>query len=93
MAATFSQFPATFRDMPLKTDLFICQARESSLVPAGFLTAQFLKANTIYEACVVMGVFVGVYLHRLHGGSKKWIYLCSSSFLASIHIPFPLEIE
>ena len=36
----------------LSINMFIYQARESSLGPAGFLTAQFLQ---IYEAFVVRG--------------------------------------
>ena len=39
---------------------FIYQARESSLVPAGFLTAQFLQEKVIYEAFVVMGELMGL---------------------------------
>ena len=37
---------------PYSGNLFIYQARESSLVPAGFLTAQFLQKLYIYEAFV-----------------------------------------
>ena len=37
------------------TDQPTYQARESSLVPAGFQTAQFLQKLQIYEAFVVMG--------------------------------------
>ena len=46
-------------------DLFIYLARESSLVPAGFLTAQFLQKLYIYEAFVVMEdpEQYGTYLH------------------------------
>ena len=40
---------------PSLFNLFIYQARESSLVSAGFLTAQFLKKTVVYETCVVMG--------------------------------------
>ena len=39
----------------LYSNLFIYKARESSLVPSGFLTAQFLQKLKIYEAFVVMG--------------------------------------
>ena len=39
----------------LCTNLLIYQAKESSLVPAGFLTAQFLQKNLFYEAFLVMG--------------------------------------
>ena len=35
--------------------MFIYQAKESSLVPAGFLTAHFLQELKVYEAFVVMG--------------------------------------
>ena len=36
-------------------NFFIYQARECSLVPAGFLAAHFLQKKRIYEAFVVMG--------------------------------------
>ena len=40
---------------PSLFNLFIYQARESSLDPAGILTAQFLKKNVVYETFVVIG--------------------------------------
>ena len=66
-------------------NLFIYQARESSLVPAGFLTAQFLHKLLIYEAFVVEGK-LGL---RLPEGKGKYRQVHSSSFQASIHFPFP----
>ena len=35
--------------------VLIYQLRESSLVPSGFLIAQFLRESAVYEAFVVMG--------------------------------------
>ena len=46
-------------------NLFIYQARESSLVPAGFLTAEFLQKKVIFEAFVLMGKLVWCFFSLL----------------------------
>ena len=68
--------------MPWKSNLFIYNARESSLVSA---------ESVIYEAFVVIGVVHGVSLHCLHGEREKWRHIRPSSFQASLHIPVPPE--
>ena len=45
----------TRQGRPVGSNMFIHQARDSSLVLAGFLTAQFLQKLYIYGAFVVMG--------------------------------------
>ena len=47
--------PTTDNSQGHHHNLFMYQARESSLVPAGFLRAQFLQKQLVYETFVVMG--------------------------------------
>ena len=66
-----------------EVNLFIYQARESNLVPAGFLTARFLQKLCIYEAFDVEGK-LGL---GLHGGKGKCRQLHPAFFQASLHLP------
>ena len=70
-------------------NLFIYQARESSLVQVSDTSVS--AENVIYEAFVMMGLVSVVSLHCFHGETEMWRQVCSSSFQASLNIPFPPE--
>ena len=66
---------------PLPTFFFFNLARESSQVPAGFLTGKFLQKQWIYEAFVV--VEWGASLHCLNGWTGKTRHLICDIWLVS----------
>ena len=70
------------------SNLFIYQARESCLVPAGFLTAPFSAENGIYEAFVVIGDLRWSFSTMLLWRKEK-VETSPSSIQSSLHIPFP----
>ena len=73
------------RRCKIQYNLFIYQARKSSMVPAGFLTAQFLQKPWIYEAFVAVGKLFWVFSALLEWRNGK--------VQAYLHIPFPPRKE
>ena len=70
--------------------MFIYQARQSSLVPAVFLIAQFMQKLWMYDAVVLVGKFgwgFSALLEWIHGKVKIGPSFIPPSF--SRHIPFP----
>ena len=62
--------PNPCKDSSVNTTCFFYQARESSLVPVGFLIAQFLQKLWFIKPLVLWGTYGGLSLKSFPGGKR-----------------------